>query len=407
MNIATAQACTTATGEPVLLGAVFANPSLLTTTTSEGRAGLDAMARAVNACGGINGRPVELVYQSANNRPQAQRAAIDLLAQGVEIIVGSSTPVVSDVPNEFAAANEIVYWEVNVPLVNGSAWSFSPRPTRHQMGASAADFINRELPLLGETEIRAALIWESLPRTSELAAGVRAATGNLIIDHEYSESLTGIRQLGRDIREQHINTVYVAAYDRDALRLWYGLQDADANIAAWVQLDSDGYRRTLCNSMTVEGFISVTADGNIDPAYRRSVLGPLFREYQTIYLNEEGVAPSPTADLSASGLYLLLRKVLPAINGEITAASVRNALILLKLPPDSGMLGEGLQFTMERDSWINTHASPVIQQQQGALFCSLIPTAGATCGGGLIPFPNWYERELKLSTGLFCTGDTI
>ncbi len=398
--------CTPATGDPLVIATVFGDPGLLQIVSAEAAAGVDSMAYAVNQCGGVKGRPVELRRLAANNRPQAERAVAEILDQGIQIVVGSSSPAVSEVLSEAAAREEFVYWEVNLPLAVSGDWSFSPRPTRRQLGTSAATYLTAELPTLGETELRAALIWERLPRTSALASGVRDTLPELVIDHEYSESLTGIEQLSRSIRENQVNTVFVAAYDRDALRLWYGLQDADANIKAWVQLDSDGYRRTLCDSMTVEGFISVTAEGTIRSDYRRNQIGPLYQQYERTYLNTHGRESSPSADLSASGLYMLLHYVLPEVEGGLTADTIRETLLAADVPGGSGLMGEGLQFAMDQGVRVNARANAVIQQQQGTLFCSVSPAAGATCGGGLIPFPDWYDRERTLEGGLYC-GESI
>ena len=67
-------ACVPAAGGPLRIGAVFPAQTVLTASAMTPYRGVVAMVAAVNACGGVGGRPVELVNVSANNRDSARAA---------------------------------------------------------------------------------------------------------------------------------------------------------------------------------------------------------------------------------------------------------------------------------------------------------------------------------------------
>src|SRR5689334_13862169 len=90
-----AGACVTASGEPLRIGAVFPSQTVLMASAVTPYEGVVAMVNAVNACGGVDGHPVELVSQSANNR-DSSRAAVAKLSGDVPIIIGSGSPAVSE-----------------------------------------------------------------------------------------------------------------------------------------------------------------------------------------------------------------------------------------------------------------------------------------------------------------------
>lgn len=390
---------------PITIGAVFSGGGLLTAASGDALAGATTMLQAINACGGANGHMVQMVTHIATNRDTTEAAVADLTSQGVTLIVGSGNAAISSALSDLAEDQGFIHWEISESLTDSGEWSYSPRPTHTQLGQFAGAFVQSDIQPLLDGNLNTALIYESRDRASSIANGVINTLGSPVIIREYSDTLSSTSSLAVDIRELGIDAVLLSAFDDDARRLWFALREADANPIAWIQLGSDGYRRSLCSRTSVEGFISVTAHGAVSERYRRDTLGDLYTAYQQHYLAEYSSTPSPTADLSASGMVMLVHHVLPH-TVDLSIESLRATLNTINIPIHSGMMGEGLSFIadLETGRIINEFARPVISQQQGGRLCSITSEALRTCQGGVIPFPTWLERQEIERNGNFCIG---
>jgi ABC-type branched-subunit amino acid transport system substrate-binding protein len=384
--------CTPAAGNPIRLGAVFPPDTLLSVEAGDPYRGVVALVTAINGCGSLQGRPIEIVYVPAANRQEAQ-LAVDTLTGDVPLVIGSGSGAVSEVLLEAAAAGAFVYWEVSEPLEASHEWAFSPRPNGYQLGVQAAAFVESEaVPLLNGNSPLAALIHENRRLAQAVANGVLDTLNTpLIITQSYENHLSSSYRVAVAIRESAVNVVIVAAFENDADRLWYDLREADANIAAWVQVGGDSYRRHMCDRLgNTDSLISITATGPVSDDYRRS-LGPIYAQYTAAYATAFSRNPSERADLAASGVYLLLNSVLPAIaDEEFTAATIREAILASNVAVAHGLMGEGLRFTPTTGN--NQASVALVQQRQDNQFCTLYPAAIATCTQPMRPFPTWRER---------------
>lgn len=391
ITMAAAADCTPAEGEPIRLGVIFPEGALFTSENTTDYQGVQAMGAAFNACGGVNGRPVEWVYEPAASRTQAANAATRLIEEaGVTLIVGSGLPAVDEGAREVAEAKGVVYWEVTEAVDPEGEWFFSPRPTSSQLGALTGQFVAESLPeSLGKSDLRVALIYENRPHGQTLAEGIRDALPTPpALEYSYTDHLYEAYDLGIRLREEHIDVVILAAFERDGDRLWFGARYADANVGAWIHVGSEGYKRGLCERLgNIDGFIGIDSTGPISTTYRQEIAGEFYANYRRIYMRTHSVEPTERADLAASGVYLLLKHVLPVVEGDFTAENIRTALLSLDLR-EVGLMGEGLIF----EDGLNAAPGIVVQQQQGGNFCSVWPSAIGTCAGGLTPFPTWVER---------------
>lgn len=381
--------CNAAEGTPIRIGAVFPQNSLLSVNIDEHYNGVQAMATALNACNGIEGRPIELVYEAAADRESAQAAAQTLVDDGITLIVGSGTPAVSEALTTFAAANAVVFWEVTQPLSVSNAWSYSPRPTSRQLGEQAAVFVQQALvDVVGEAPA-VALIHADAPYGVEAAQGLRGELAP-IIDENYGDSLSWQSSYAEDVRDRAADVLIFSGYDDDADRLWFNTREANANVKAFINVGSEGYRRNLCQRIgNNEALISVSATGALSSSYRNAITDGIFQQYVTHYMRLFSEEPNERATLSAAGFYLLAHYVLPQVE-TFTAESIQAATIDADVVSGSGFMGEGLRF----EGSINTRAQAIIQQRQNGAFCSVWPAAGATCLQEPQPMPTWRERAI-------------
>ncbi|MDX1991830.1 MAG: ABC transporter substrate-binding protein [bacterium] len=388
-----AGACTPAEGEPLRLGAVFPQQSLLSAELPQAFQGAQAMLEAVNVCGGVSGRPVEWMLESARSRDEGEAAALRLIEAGVPLIVGSGSLAVSEGIREVAEREGVVFWEATEAM-RGGQWSFSPRPNDQQLGSTAARFA---LEAAGDG-LRVALVYKVGERGEAIATGVREGlTTPPLLELAYEGRMSNALPFARQVRDQAIDTVIVGAFDSDADALWFALREADANIQRWIHVGDAGYRQELCRRyVNFEGLFSISATGPLDGDYRAEALGDLYNEYRRTYMGMFSEEPMEQADLAAAGVYLLLRLILPEVEGQFTAESIRTAIVETQLPEATGLMGEG--FVFDAVSGTNANAAAVVQQHRENGFCTVWPAAGATCTGDLLPFPTWRERALLEET---------
>ncbi|NWG18480.1 MAG: ABC transporter substrate-binding protein [Chloroflexi bacterium] len=382
--------CSPAAGAPVRIGAVFPPDSLFSVEAADPYRGVIAMIEALNACGGVNGRPVELVYHAAANHNQAL-AAVEALRDDVPLVIGSGSPVIGDVLLEAARDGAFVYGEVTEPLDTPHEYAFSLRPSSAAFGRLAADFVNDFAAKLPEGEpLRTAVIYENRPRASAAAAELIAALdATPLRAHPYNNTLTDTYDLAVQIREMDINTVILIGFEDDGDRLWYDLREADANLRAWIHIGGEAYRRSTCNRLgNTDGLIAISAAGPASENYQRRALGALYDQYIQVYRQRFEREPGERANQTASGVYLLLRYAAPA--DDFSADGFRAAILAADAPAPAGLMGEGVSFA----AGANAEAAIIVTQRQNGQFCAVYPAALATCPDGLLPFPTWRERAL-------------
>ena len=383
--------CHPATGQAIEIGAVFPSDNLFATEAGAYLRGVQAMVAAINSCGGVNGKRIDLRHFPANNRESAEAAVRQLTEP---LVIGSGATIVRDVLNAASQTGDFVYWEVTEPLDYPGQQAFSPRPNSYQLGQLAAEFINTEVidSVLGGDPLRLAVIDEDSSASSTITSGlVDSLTIHPVISQHYA--LASGRDLAVKIREMGINVVVVNTFENQADRFWYQMRQADSNVKAWIQVGGDQYRRHMCPQFgNVDGLITISATGQVNSAFRQLVANPVYDRYQMMYEQMFGELPGERADLGASGTYLLLRHVLP----QVTNFSVDEVNMAITVASGSGLMGEALHF----DGGANQLALASIQQAQLGQFCSIMPGGVGTCNAPLQTFPTWRERAVAAETAM-------
>jgi hypothetical protein len=165
--------CVPASGSPVRLGAVFPPDTLVSVDAADPYRAVSAMVAVVNECGGINGRPVEVIFVPAANRQEALEA-VEQLAGDVALVIGSGSGAVSEVLLDASAEGAFVYWEVSEPLEAPHAWAFS-RVERLPTGRAGGGVRGGETAsLLNGDPLRVAPVHENRPLAKAVAEGSAA-----------------------------------------------------------------------------------------------------------------------------------------------------------------------------------------------------------------------------------------
>lgn len=389
--------CIPAQGEPIQIGGVLPTGTIFSSKLGEPLNGVTMMIEAFNACGGVNGRPITWRHIAAVNRTEAQAAIETLIAEQISIVIGSGTPAVGEVLTEIAEREQIVFWEVSeglLPTQQSAAWTFSPRPTHRQIGSRAAEYIQTDLSAdLNLEEIQLALIYEERIPAQEIAGGLRTTLNTTpVIDLRYSNVLQDTRTLGAQIRDRDANVLVSTSFNEDADTLWYNMREADANVAAWIHIGNEGYREGMCSRIgNSEGFISIGAGGPVSEDFRSAMDTAIYRQYLHQHQLAFDRAPVEREQLSASGMYTLLRDVLPNVDDYNSAKAIRTTILETK-DTHVGLMGYGFAVTSEPA--VNASASIIVQQRQDGVLCSTWPSAIVTCNTPVQPFPTWRQRVL-------------
>ena len=350
------------------------------------------MVAAVNACGGVGGRPVELVNVSANNRDSA-RAAVAKFSGDVPVVIGSGSPAVSEVLMDESRGGAFVYWEVSEPLDSPHQWSFSPLPTHRQLGSQTADFIRTQVSaLLGEKQpLRLAIIHEKRPAAQQIVDELSSSLSvPPVLTYAYGNVLSDSYTVAKQIREKKVNAVVVVAFNRDSDQVWLNMRQADANVMAYIQVGEPDRRNSCERIGNSDSLITISRTGAVSDAYREQHIGLVYDQYTAIYMKQFALLPDATADLSASNTYLLLHDILPGAVNDFSVSNVQQKILASQITVGSGLMGEG--FTVDAAAFINQAAVAIVQQRQDNRLCSLVPSEIATCNAGLQPFPTWRER---------------
>ncbi len=384
--------CVDASGDPLRIGAIFPSQSLLMPSADTPYQAVVAMVQAVNACGGVSGRRVELVSSPANNR-DAARAAVAKLSGDVPLIIGSGSPAVSEVLLDESRDGKFVYWELTEPLDSPHQWSFSPLPSNAQLGSQTADFIQTNITaLLADKPIRLAIIHEKRSAAQLIVDSLSSAlTTPPLLTYAYDNVLYESDTIAKQIRENNINAVVIIAFDRDTDQFWLSMRQADANVAAYIQINGEPDLRKTCDLLgNTDGLITVSRIGAVTPKYRQQRIGPIYDQFVAGYKAQSKAAPDESADLAASGTYLLLHDILPAAINDFTVSNLQYQITTANVASGQGLMSEG--FSVDPKSIFNRAGLAIFQQRQDNQLCSLVPSSIATCSTTLRPFPTWRER---------------
>src|SRR5262245_18503977 len=149
-----AASCTTSSPEPIRIGAVYP------LSGAQGPGGVDEFdgvqiaVQLVNADGGVDGRPIELVPVDTPGADAAPGAIAQLHDDGVRLVLGSYGSTISEPAAEASARRDMLFWETGaVGEMTGRGAGelvFRVAPSGAILGRNAISFVADEYaPVLG------------------------------------------------------------------------------------------------------------------------------------------------------------------------------------------------------------------------------------------------------------------
>ena len=352
--------CTSETGgDPIRVGAVYP------LSGSQGQGGIDEhrgallAAELVNADGGVDGRPIEIVSTDVPAAEAASSAVEDFAADGIDIAIGSYGSTISAPASETAAANDMLFWETGAVgmLTDRSEQgvrTFRMPPTGAVLGSNAIDFVNGPLAeAFGRdpADLRYAVSFVDDVYGRSVAGGALQAARELELDvvgrFGYDVATANYDALAQRIDRSNADVLFVSAYLADAIALRRALVRNDVDLLASIGTSSSYCMPEFGATLGAEAlglFASDKPSGeSIDPSTLRGEGAALLERASAAYDEQWGEEMSPAALAGFSAAWALLAEVMPSAT-DTTPDAVAEAALAADLPMGSLPNGSGLRF---------------------------------------------------------------
>jgi branched-chain amino acid transport system substrate-binding protein len=185
-----------ATAAPIIVGAAFPTSGNASGLAGQELAGVQIALDMVNAAGGVNGRPVQLVTRDLESDADAPTVMAQLKAAGASVVLGAYSSALSISASSAASDEGLVYWEAGavadqltgrgLPLV------FRVGASGSNLGSNSATFAATQLaPRLGKpaNQLRVAIVAARDDYASSVAGAARstaqAAGMPIVADETY------------------------------------------------------------------------------------------------------------------------------------------------------------------------------------------------------------------------------
>jgi branched-chain amino acid transport system substrate-binding protein len=358
--------CSTGPSDPsdetIRVGAVYP------LSGSQGQGGIDEhrgallAADLVNADGGVDGRPIEIVSTDVHAAEAAPGAVDGLAADGIDVVLGSYGSTISAPASQAAAANDMLFWETGaVGMLTGASRpgvrTFRMPPTGSVLGRNAIGFVN--VPLAeafgrNPRELRYAVSFVDDVYGRSVASGALQAAADLDLDvvgrFGYDFRTVDYDALARRIDRSGADVLFVSAYLVDAVELRRALVRNDVDLLASIGTSSS-YCMPEFGAALGDGAVGLFASDKpsgaaIDPSTLRPEGAALLERARTAYDDRWHEEMSPAALAGFSAGWALFSEVMPAAaaQGGLTPDGIAEAALAADLPMGSLPNGSGLRF---------------------------------------------------------------
>lgn len=370
--------------EPFKVGAIYPLSGANALLGSQCLAAVKIAVDIVNANGGVQGRPVELVEADAPDPTAATTEAGRLVDQkGVQVIFGSLAS-----GNSLAIAG--VTEKSGVTLVESGGIADAITDSGFQnvfrildkgslRGGAGAEYVATQIaPMLNidSKALKVAIIHEESAYGTSVADGAVAKLEelgvNVVLRESYNSTITDMSAMVLKLKEAKPDVLLSVNYINDAILLvdtlkqynampkvmmGCGAGTTDPNFAKTIGADSDGI---FCTDMPTNLPIEYFTDADINKVV--SEFRARFKE-QFPDLNNVSVA----AEAAFAGSYTFLNNILPNAK-TLDAAGIREAALTTKL--DMTTLGFGWDLGEDGQNYA---ASANINQWQGGKVATVYP----------------------------------
>jgi branched-chain amino acid transport system substrate-binding protein len=346
-------------GATIRVGAVYPLSGSQGSGGRDEHRGVLLAAQLVNADGGVDGRPIEVVSTDVPAAEAAPGAVQDLHADGVDLVLGSYGSTISSPASATAADNDMLFWETGaVGMLTARSRpgvrTFRMPPTGAVLGRNAIEFVNGPLAeAFGRDprDLRYAISFVDDVYGRAVAAGALQAAAELGLDvvgrFGYDFRTADYDALAQRIEGSGADVLFVSAYLVDAVELRRALVRNDVDLLASIGTSSS-YCMPEFGEALGDGALGLFASDKpsgdaIDPATLRPDGAELLERARAAYDERWGQEMNPAALAGFSAAWALFADVMPAAD-QLTPDAIGEAALAADLPAGSLPNGSGLRF---------------------------------------------------------------
>lgn len=203
------------------------------------RTGLDVALEEINANGGINGEPLELVVQDDRSEAQSALAAVESLTnQDMPLIIGSYASSITGPMAQLMTREEVplvVLGSADDSITRpGSPWVFRAKHNSSIVADSYFNFFDHLREKEGEGELKkiAMLYGNGAWPTSLAKAGKELAEERgyeIVGDQSYDQGVTDFRPILNRFRAEDPDILYIVSYADDGVAIARQMREVGLN----------------------------------------------------------------------------------------------------------------------------------------------------------------------------------
>jgi branched-chain amino acid transport system substrate-binding protein len=403
--IACAACATAPTGggtASVKVGAVFPLSGPQAPLAKQEYAGVQIARDLVNADGGVDGAPIELITRDLVSESDATSRVADLKARGVTAVLGAYSSSLSMPVSAAAQDAGLLYWEAGAvadqltgrgyPLVFrvGASGSNLGTMSSHFAAEVLAPRLNR-----APSQLKMAIVHNLDAYPSSVAAAVsQQATREsfqVVTSVVYDAHAPDWASVLDQVRAAQPNILVLASYIADGVDFRHAMLKSGLHVDAFI-----GSTMAQCvpdfGAMLGADAIGVFAADRPPSGFNPGALTPTgkstYERFSAGYRREFGSEPTEEALAGFGAAWALFHYVMPHAR-DLSALAMAATAQGLDLPAGTLANGAGIKFASTAEAMgQNTRAASVIWQWQGVRHSvTVYPTVFATGSPGFIPLP--------------------
>jgi branched-chain amino acid transport system substrate-binding protein len=379
LGLVAAGACTEA-AQPLRIGAVYPLSGTQGSGGVDELRGVHVAVELINADGGVDGRPVELVPVDVPSGDAAPGAIEALAAEGIETVLGSYGSTISEPAAAAAVRRGLLFWETGAvgEMTSDGAGElvFRVAPSGAVLGTNAIAFIADEYaPVLDvdPSTLRYAVTLVDDAYGRAVAAGaldeIEARGYALSAEIAYDPREVDMGDLVRELAAAEPDVLFVSAYLEDAVEMRREMVRQGLDLLVGIGTSSSYCMPEFGAALGEQAVGLFASDKPSSEALNDAGLTgsgrALLERAEAAYADRFGGSMSAAALAGFSGAWALLDAVLPAA-AEPTPDAVAAAANAVELPKGSLPNGSGLLFgdAGTATAGANVLASSVVWQWQ-------------------------------------------
>jgi branched-chain amino acid transport system substrate-binding protein len=371
---------------------------------SEVLKGFEAARVEQNEKGGLLGRQIEFVKGDAVDAKAAVSEAERLISvEGVKIILGTFSSVLSFAASTVAEKSNVVYWETGAVAdtitARGYQYLFRNEPPASKLARAAARFgtvTAAETLGIPIKQFKVAVIGEDSSygkAVSETVKTVVEEVGAQLVAYEFYEAATkDMSSLILRLKAKQPDALIPTTYVNDGILLHRQMKQFGLNVKVFVGTgvghNTDKFKDAVgkdANGVIVSGWPSPT----INPDYAKGL--PAFLALHKRVSKEDIKSPHPFGNYN--GAWVLWRVIERAKSAD--PAAIRTAALAMDEPEGFQPIGWGVKFAAAGapNAGQNTRPDWFVEQWQGEKLHTIWPPKAMAKGIKVVlPFPQWSER---------------